>query len=183
MPCDPLRFSPRPPIHTHHCVQHNTHKKTCHVPWNAHRECPHDAFRPQGATPPASSSPRHHTASLLLPPPPHLTAALLVCLCRPQPRTRRHSCLCRSNGGWCLPRALAVPRAPSTCVYCSHTVTAPPLPACFDTCHCTRQRRHCLTQAHSDCAAAPRLVRRAPAQPAPWLPCTVARRAHSEHAQ
>ena len=96
--------------------------------------------------------PLHH-------PPPPTTASLPPHCCSPRlplPHTCRAATLAFAD----FERGLVSPACPCGAagaqhlrVYC-HTVTAPLPSPCLDTCHCPWQRRHSLTHAHSDCAAA-----------------------------
>jgi len=148
LPCDPLRFSPRPPIHTHHCVQHNTHTKTCHAFPGPHRESPHDAH--------AAQLPARNTHTPLLPNP-------------SSPRPLRHAGRRRSSATAChQPRQAAktgggqspegnLGRLPATVLPCTvtPTVTRPRLPPCLQ----SPTHPRCLTPPH----ACPRW-RRCPSQ-------------------
>ena len=128
LPCDPLRFSPRPPIHTHHCVQHNTHKKTCHAFPGPHRESPHDALSPPAASSwqPATRAHAPHTPSSPL-------AAVSRCRRRSSGSACRQPQQCqpaKAGGGHSPEGNLA--GLPATVLPCTATptVTRARLPAC-----------------------------------------------------
>jgi hypothetical protein len=126
LPCDPLRFSPRPPIHTHHCVQHNTHKKTCHSDTHPHRECPHDTTHAKARpVPPSSHCHPCNTATLATTPWQRLHPGAA---CLPPSVSHTHSectaALCLAPGAAAPDTGSRAGTASSSAPHCTHTVTA-----------------------------------------------------------